>query len=1065
MKLDRAIKERNGSATITSVLCLTLALSGVLVLTGYAADPAWWSSRGAIQPEQVVTNNGVVTTNYAPNPNAIANAGQLKAFTVAAVNELNSDLPNSATAAPALSNLVYGWQQDYATNNYNNAKNPLAPYKPTDFAPVNEGQLKYVAKLIDNQLVTQGYLAALPTWLQGTNATDHDAALIGQLKTVFNFDLTVPKVPTNVTATEQGSQATVTWSNPTAVTGSIIQISSDKGVTWTTATIISGTATTGNVTGLEPGLAYSFRVISSNANGASSPSLSTAPSLSATPPAWGLQLWLKADTGTTLDANGGVSQWADQGSNQYLATQSSSSNRPVLVTDPGTGEPALYFSGNQWIGGSDLIAANQDLTIITAASDSTPSYPNYDSVVALGANPGGGAMRGYSYQNGEAQFDIYQNVVNAGVAPDTAQGAVATLTFSRSTGAVAFYLQGAPNGTGNISVNDLASGYVIGQAGWSGADWNGNIYEVLVYNRVLSPSEQQQAEIYLADKYGLYNSNATWPLAYSSDIQALITANQWNKSQADAYQALSNTPGLVTNGLVIWLGASAGVATDGNGHVTQWTDQASGKVLNQLNTANAPSLVASDLNGQPALRFNGNAWLRNPDSLGAKVNSDMTMIAVASTSSPTAQQYAFWMGAVGNGTNRGIGYDATQELMDTYNIFALGRTAPNPNIFVAEAWTLGSDLATTTLYQNGAQVGGGRLTGVQGVQAGLSVGTINGQGSNWQGDIAEILVYDHQLSAADFQAVSLYLANKYNLYNPGATWLSGSKYVSIRSEIDRNQWNQPQADAYLALQNNKSGVVTQGLALWLKADSGVGLDGNGHVTNWSDQAGQNVLTAETNGNPLTATADDINGYPALHFDGNQWLHSPNSLGVGLNTDMTMIAVTSTSNPEAQQYAFWMGAIGNGLSRGIGYDASQELMDTYNSYALGGAAPQANLFASEVWTLSSDLTTTTLYQNGTQVGTAPLAGVRSVQSGLSVGTLYGQGNNWQGDIAEILVYDHQLSPAALQTVGVYLADKYGLYNPNATWPMAYSTDVQNQITLYHWNKSQADAYVNSMGSGS
>jgi hypothetical protein len=55
---------------------------------------------------------------------------------------MNADLTNSGGEGPALSNLVYGWAQDYLTNGYaTNTANPTRPYKASDFHAVNVGLL------------------------------------------------------------------------------------------------------------------------------------------------------------------------------------------------------------------------------------------------------------------------------------------------------------------------------------------------------------------------------------------------------------------------------------------------------------------------------------------------------------------------------------------------------------------------------------------------------------------------------------------------------------------------------------------------------------------------------------------------------------------------------------------------------------------------------------------------------------------------------------------------------------------------------------------------------------
>jgi hypothetical protein len=106
--------------------------------------------------------------------------------------------------------------------------------------------------------------------------------------------------------------------------------------------------------------------------------------------------------------------------------------------------------------------------------------------------------------------------------------------------------------------------------------------------------------------------------------------------------------------------------------------------------------------------------------------------------------------------------------------------------------------------------------------------------------------------------------------------------------------------------------------------------------------------------------------------------------------------------------YGLGGTGTGLNRGIGYYSSAQIFDTYGIYGLGGASPPANTFVMEAAALSPDRTLATFYQNGVMTATNSLSGVQNIQGGISVGTLYGYGANWGGDIAEVLVYNHQLS---------------------------------------------------------
>ena len=174
MKLTNREREEKSSAAISRTFWLMAGCFFVFMVTAYAA-PSWWSN----------VQNGNAANDY-----AVANQGQLKFFTEKAVAEMNTTLASSGGAGPALTNLVYGWQQDYLASNYaNNPSNPTRPYKPSDYQAINVGQLKYVGKMIWDRLVNAGYTNALPSWLATSNAADLSVANIGQLKTVFNFDL------------------------------------------------------------------------------------------------------------------------------------------------------------------------------------------------------------------------------------------------------------------------------------------------------------------------------------------------------------------------------------------------------------------------------------------------------------------------------------------------------------------------------------------------------------------------------------------------------------------------------------------------------------------------------------------------------------------------------------------------------------------------------------------------------------------------------------------------------------------------------------------------------------
>jgi hypothetical protein len=151
--------------------------------------PQWWvdSHLVAGQPPAPADPGypAWVQSNYAP-----ANLGQLKNFAYQAYLYLNIKLAAVGGAGPALDNLMLSLNGTSSKSN------------PANYAPVNLGQLKAVAKPFYDCLIATGYnttqnLVSLGVtgwtqpypWYSNTSvALNYAPVNLGQLKLVFNFD-------------------------------------------------------------------------------------------------------------------------------------------------------------------------------------------------------------------------------------------------------------------------------------------------------------------------------------------------------------------------------------------------------------------------------------------------------------------------------------------------------------------------------------------------------------------------------------------------------------------------------------------------------------------------------------------------------------------------------------------------------------------------------------------------------------------------------------------------------------------------------------------------------------
>jgi len=336
-------------------------------------------------------------------------------------------------------------------------------------------------------------------------------------------------------------------------------------------------------------------------------------------------------------------------------------------------------------------------------------------------------------------------------------------------------------------------------------------------------------EGYLADKYGYYSTNATWLSAYSSGVQAEISANKWNKTQADAYVALLGTsPSVPINGLGMWLRADSGVTTDGSGNVSFWQDQTpNGNNAFQTSSSLRPPLVSDSFSGQPGISFHGDGlYLRITDSPSLRPANALTRIiafkprsqnpyysAVINRPYHTDSSWSFpWV-------TTGLWIGPTDYLFTWLTTSAgqstIGAVQPIDSVSGCISMEV-YDGTTQSFYLNGTL--NGTLTPSHPID-------YNGSGPidwvigvsgpyapyyNYNGDVCEILFYNRALTTTEQGQVDGYLADKYGLYDPNATW--PSTYSSgVQAEITLHQWSKAQTDAYVALQSDTSGVITAGL--------------------------------------------------------------------------------------------------------------------------------------------------------------------------------------------------------------------------------------------------------------
>lgn len=254
--------------------------------------------------------------------------------------------------------------------------------------------------------------------------------------------------------------------------------------------------------------------------------------------------------------------------------------------------------------------------------------------------------------------------------------------------------------------------------------------------------------------------------------------------------------------------------------------------------------------------------------------------------------------------------------------------------------------------------------------------------------------------------------------------------------------------------------IPAGAVLWFDASKITGLNDGDAVGTWNDSSGNgyDATQATADNKPIYKT-NIINGYPVVRFDGsNDVLTISGSASVAAlkllhsATSSALFAVCKIGTSESPE-AFY-GLIGNNAdaSTAIGFDVAYNDASTAENtirdkvtYGTSGQAVYSNISANNafspntfhlLWMLRDpDNATASLRSKmyvdmigGTPTTANPSTGVASTNDAtydIDVGAIGNSQYPMAGDIAEIIIYNSELTAPKIAAVYGYLANKYAL----------------------------------------
>ena len=243
----------------------------------------------------------------------------------------------------------------------------------------------------------------------------------------------------------------------------------------------------------------------------------------------GIKMWLRADDGAATGA-----EWTDVSGYGFSSTQATVANQPAFAVGVSNFNPALQFDGTN----DNLVVPNASLP------GGFPFGTTNRTIIAVGTtnlNNGWRSMVSYgsAVLNNAVLFGQANTPANAagwaGWANDLSGTAgsfplaTSRVIGGRFNGTTAFldvngrFNASAAKAWNTSSAQPLYIGH--GPNATAGYFWNGNINEVIIYNRELSAAELQRVNSYLALKYGITLDQTTATNYLASDGTTLMWEN------------------------------------------------------------------------------------------------------------------------------------------------------------------------------------------------------------------------------------------------------------------------------------------------------------------------------------------------------------------------------------------------------------------------------------------------------------------------------------------------------------------------------------------------------------
>lgn len=468
----------------------------------------------------------------------------------------------------------------------------------------------------------------------------------------------------------------------------------------------------------------------------------------------GCQLWLDAADPTSMNVTGSVvNTWNDKSGSGITYI---SSNSPTLISNALNGKPVMNFVGSSsqyFYGGA---ASSCDLI-------HTHFFVYFNSVQSIGQTLFGSSNQGLMIQEGGGTS--YQSVAGF------TDGAVIKFQTGGAYRLVSCYVSSSNiypttngtvyfNGT-QIALQNNSAGYNVSARptnlyiGAGNTKYTGTFAEGIVYAGLLTTSQRQQVEGYLAWKWGLtsslpanhpYRLTPFFPIA-SPQMTTTGSASTWQPTQISGCQ--------------LWLdGADLSSFTLSGSTLTSWSDKSGTSKTITINSA--PTYSSNGFNSSyPCFTFTTSNYLTT--SLSSTIGTgDCMFVAVIKNTGTAPANNAFCVGQPGGPSEMGVGWNNIESLYKFYQ-YGSGESKNNSAGNNANIILIGTRLSSImSCFVNGNNPS---YTASNTYSNANTIIYIGGGGTifTFAGQVCETILYVGTTTTQQRQQVEGYLAWKWGL--------------------------------------------------------------------------------------------------------------------------------------------------------------------------------------------------------------------------------------------------------------------------------------------------------------